>query len=243
MIKKDINIKTPDGTMNSFVVYPDEGGPFPLILFLMDAPGKREELHDMAIRLSTCGYYVLLPNLYYRRTKDFILDRTPQENREKMYEHMFSLTNSMVLNDIKKMIEVSKNDNYVNDGPVGAIGYCMSGPFVFYAASRLNNVIKSTASIHGVRLFTEDNESPHLHSENINGEIYFAVAEHDEHVPLEMIEKLDESLSSKNINYRIEIFRNTEHGFVFPRRGKKYSKVEAEIKWNRVISMFDRNLR
>ena len=54
---------------------------------------------------------------------------------------------------------------------------------------------------------------------------------------------LDESLSTKNINYRIEIFRNTEHGFVFPRRGKKYSKVEAEIKWNRVISMFDRNLR
>ena len=88
MIKKDINIKTPDGIMNTFVVYPDEGGPFPLVLFLMDAPGKREELHDMATRLSTCGYYVVLPNLYYRRTKDFILDRTPQENREKMYEHM-----------------------------------------------------------------------------------------------------------------------------------------------------------
>jgi carboxymethylenebutenolidase len=36
---------------------------------LMDAPGIREELHDMARRLATVGYYVLLPNLYYRAGK------------------------------------------------------------------------------------------------------------------------------------------------------------------------------
>ena len=33
---------------------------------LMDAPGIREELHEMARRVATTGYCVLLPNLYYR---------------------------------------------------------------------------------------------------------------------------------------------------------------------------------
>ena len=47
MIEKDIDIPTADGAMNSFVVHPEEGGPFPVVFFLMDAPGKREELHDM----------------------------------------------------------------------------------------------------------------------------------------------------------------------------------------------------
>ena len=55
--------------MNTFVTHPEEGGPFPVVFFYMDAPGKREELHDMARRLGTAGYYVVLPNLYYRWTR------------------------------------------------------------------------------------------------------------------------------------------------------------------------------
>ena len=73
MIEHHLDIPTADGAMNSFVVHPEEGGPFPVVLFYMDAPGKREELHDMARRLAAVGYCVLLPNLYYRRTRDFYL--------------------------------------------------------------------------------------------------------------------------------------------------------------------------
>ena len=36
----------------------------------MDAPGIREELRDMARRLGTVGYYVMLPNLYYRNGRE-----------------------------------------------------------------------------------------------------------------------------------------------------------------------------
>ena len=73
MIEHHIDIPTADGAMNTFVVYPDEGGPFPVVLFYMDAPGKREELHDMARRLASVGYCVVLPNLYYRRSRDYWL--------------------------------------------------------------------------------------------------------------------------------------------------------------------------
>jgi len=80
MIEHHIDIPTADGLMNSFVVYPEEYGPFPVILFYMDAPGKREELHDMARRFATVGYFVVLPNLYYRRTRDYYLkERTPEQ--------------------------------------------------------------------------------------------------------------------------------------------------------------------
>ena len=80
MIETEVDVKTRDGEMNTFVVHPDEGGPFPAILFYMDAPGKREELHDMARRLASVGYYVVLPNLYYRRTRDFWLTERTEEN-------------------------------------------------------------------------------------------------------------------------------------------------------------------
>ncbi len=50
MIEAEVEIKTRDGEMNAFVTHPEEGGPFPVVLFYMDAPGKREELHDMEDR-------------------------------------------------------------------------------------------------------------------------------------------------------------------------------------------------
>ena len=62
MIEKSTLINSWDGEMETFIKYPDEEGPFPVIIFLMDAPGMRAELHDMASRLATSGYYVALPN-------------------------------------------------------------------------------------------------------------------------------------------------------------------------------------
>ena len=45
MVEHDLDIETSDGLMNTFVTHPEEGGPFPVVLLLMDAIGKREELH------------------------------------------------------------------------------------------------------------------------------------------------------------------------------------------------------
>src|SRR3546814_5716264 len=50
-----------------FIARPDSEGPWPVILFYMDAPGIRPELHDMARRLASRGYLVVLPNLFYRQ--------------------------------------------------------------------------------------------------------------------------------------------------------------------------------
>ena len=67
-----IDLPTPDGQMQTFICHPERCGPHPAVFFLMDAPGIREELRDMARRLATSGYYVLLPNLYYRHGRDTI---------------------------------------------------------------------------------------------------------------------------------------------------------------------------
>ena len=78
MLDIEIDIATNDGNMNTFISHPEEGGPYPVILFLMDAPGYREELHDMARRIATAGYYVMLPNLYYRRTREPMINDVPE---------------------------------------------------------------------------------------------------------------------------------------------------------------------
>ena len=97
MIETFVDIETPDGQMNTFVVHPEEGGPHPTVLFLMDAPGMREEIRDMSRRLATAGYYVLASQLYYRDTDEFNVFETG--DRDRMRELMGNLTNSMVVDD------------------------------------------------------------------------------------------------------------------------------------------------
>jgi carboxymethylenebutenolidase len=76
-----------------------------VVLFYMDAPGKREELHDMARRLASVGYYVVLPNLYYRRTREFELKVRTPEGMKPMFELMNSLSNGMTVRDTQAMLK------------------------------------------------------------------------------------------------------------------------------------------
>ena len=82
----------------------------------------------------------------------------------------------------------------------GTVGYCMSGPFAFAAIAKFSSIIKAAASLHGVRLFTDKDDSPHLDAKKIKGEMYFGCAEIDEHAPQEMIDNLEAYLSETNIN-------------------------------------------
>jgi dienelactone hydrolase len=76
MIERELDIATQDGAMNTYTVRPDDGGPLPVVLMLMDAPGVREALREICRRIAQSGYYVLLPNLFYRTTREFVLGPT-----------------------------------------------------------------------------------------------------------------------------------------------------------------------
>ena len=243
MIESHLDIPTADGAMNTFVVHPEEGGPHPVVLFYMDAPGKREELHAMARRIATVGYFVVLPNLYYRRTRDFVLrERTPQA-MAPMFEHMDSLSNAMLVADTGAMLAYVDSQAAADGRRVGAVGYCMSGPFVFAAAAALPDRIRAIAAIHGANMVTDRDDSPHRLASRIKAETYVACAEIDKWASPEQMRTLEQAMRAGGMNYRLEWYPKAEHGFVFPGRAGIYDQDAAERHWERLFALFDRNLR
>jgi carboxymethylenebutenolidase len=239
MIEHNIDIPTPDGAMNSYVVHPDEGGTRPVVLFLMDAPGKRQELHDMASRLATSGYYVILSNLYYRRVREFNVFETG--DRDTMFEHMNSLSNAMAVSDAGAMIAHAAADPNADTSKVGVVGYCMSGPFALAIAAGHPSVVKAAASIHGVRLAVDADDSPHLSLGKIRGQVYVGTAETDEWAPPEMIAKFEAAAVDADANARVEWYPGTHHGFAFPGR-PQYDRTASERHWLRLHDLFSRTL-
>src|SRR5262245_32201726 len=66
MPRTSVEIRTPDGLCPSSVFRPNGSGPWPGVLMYMDGPGIRPALFDMGERLASHGYFVLLPDLFYR---------------------------------------------------------------------------------------------------------------------------------------------------------------------------------
>ena len=55
MIEREISIETADGAMPTFEFHPEDGGPFPIVPYLMDAPSIRPAIKDMASRLASAA--------------------------------------------------------------------------------------------------------------------------------------------------------------------------------------------
>lgn len=242
MIEHHLDIPTADGAMNSYLVHPEEGGPHPVVLFYMDAPGKREELHEMARRLASAGYVVVLPNLYYRRSRDYALKERTEAGMAEMFTYMHALDRATTLCDTRAMLACVDALPAADARRIGAVGYCMSGPFVVWAAAAFPERLACIASIHGANMATAAADSPHRVAAQLRCETYVACAETDKWAPPADIAALQAGLEASGAPHRIEWYPGTEHGFVFPQRAV-YHREGAERHWERLHALFDRTLR
>ncbi|HLK25983.1 MAG TPA: dienelactone hydrolase family protein [Caulobacteraceae bacterium] len=241
MIERQLDIATRDGATTTFIVHPERGGPHPVILFYMDAPAIREELRDMARRFASGGYYVVLPNLYYRAGVMEIGPLGDPGVRERMMQLMNGLTIDMVMSDTEGLLAFIDQDPAAKKGPMGAVGYCMSGQFAVNAAARFPDRIAAAASMYGTFLVTDKETSPHTVAKAAKAELYFGCAETDHWAPLELVGQLKAQLEADKVNAEVEIYPAAEHGFAFPQRAA-YNKDAAERHWERLSALFRRRL-
>jgi carboxymethylenebutenolidase len=244
MIDQQIEIPTKDGHTTTFITHPERGGPFPVIIFYMDAPAIREELRDMARRLGTAGYYVMLPNMYYRSGVMELGPIPPDPDapeRKRMFEHMNSIDIPMVMEDTKALLAFADTQPAANAKIVGTVGYCMSGRYAVNAATHFPDRVKAAASIYGTKLATDQPDSPHLAASKTRAELYFGCAETDIYAPQEIIDQITASMKGAKAEVEVEVYPGTHHGFAFPKR-PVYHRDAAERHWERLLALYRRNL-
>jgi carboxymethylenebutenolidase len=241
MIEQDVSIDGADGAIPCFTVQPDGDGPFPAVVLYMDAPGIREELRDFCRRIAGEGYFCLMPDMYYRLGTIRFDTPVRDDQRPHMFECMSSLTNAAVMSDTEAMLGFLDRHAAVKAGAKGCVGYCMSGQYVVTAAGTYPDHFAASASLHGVKIVTDEADSPHLLADRIKGELYLGFASHDEHVPDHVIPDLQAALAEHGVAHVLDIFPDTGHGFVFPAR-QVYSEGAAEESWKRVFDLYTRRL-
>jgi carboxymethylenebutenolidase len=248
MRKTMVDVPTEDGPADAYLVVPDGTGPFPGVLFFMDAFGLRPRLYEMADRIAERGYAVLAPNLFYRSARTPVADTTnlsDPEERGKVFARltpmMRRLDTAAITRDTQGYLDFLAAQDGVSAGPDAIVGYCMGGRNALKAMTAHPERLIALASFHGGRLATEEPDSPHLQIGKIKGEVYFAHADHDPAMPQEQIDRLEAALDAADVRFRSEIYPGAEHGFTMADTAA-YS-VEAEKRhWEKLFELLDNTL-
>ncbi len=241
MTSKAIDIETADGACDAYVSHSDRGGPFPAVLFFMDGIGIRPVLRQMADRIAAEGYYVLLPNMFYRRGRAPVFDVATvlnPENRPALMELVLSLTPERVVRDAGVFLGMLAAQKEVAPGrKVGLTGYCMGGGMVVRTAAAFPARVAAGASFHGGRLATDDPASPHRLVGEIRCPLYFGHADQDQSMTPEQIDRLAQALRDAGTAFEAELYSGARHGFTMPDL-PVYDQKACDKHWQRLLALF-----
>ena len=225
--------------MTTFVYHPEHDGPHPVVFYLMDAPGIRPALKDMAARLADAGYYVMLPYLYYRGGS-FREFGQSDEDMHACTALMDTVTPTNIVGDARALLDVADADPAARPGDVGAVGFCMSGGLVVSLARALPERVAAIASIHGAWLVRNSPDSPHLDLDTVRAEAYFAWVAGDRTAPPDSMVVMRDALNAADVSHTMDVITSAQHGFALP--GPRYDRVASELHWERVHSLLRRRL-
>jgi len=233
-------IVMPDGTCPITLAIPEGAGPWPGIVMYPDAGGARPVFRQMATRLASLGYAVLVPDVYYRSGAWAPFDMAgvfdDKGERNRLFAMMKAITPEVMAADAGAYFDYLAARPEVSGQRFGTTGYCMGGRTSLMVAGRVPERVAAAMSFHGGGLVSDDAESPHLLGPAITAAVYIGAAENDASYTLEQSEILDAALTEAGVEHIIEWY-SAAHGFAVPDNGP-FDPAAAEKHWWAMESFF-----
>jgi carboxymethylenebutenolidase len=243
--ESEIEIKTPDGTCDAYLVHPVKGRN-PAVLIWPDIFGLRPAFRQMGKRLAESGYTVLVINPFYRTKKAPTAPEHPDFNDPATRQTLMSLAGT--LSPATALTDATAFVAYLDSQPsvdkkrkMGTTGYCMGGPFVLRTAAAFPDRVGAGATFHGGGLATDKPDSPHLLIPKMKAQFLIAIAENDDQREPEVKNILRDSFAKAHLPAEIEVYAGTKHGWC-PPDSAVYNAEQAEKAWSRMMVLFKKAL-
>ncbi|MEU3732518.1 dienelactone hydrolase family protein [Streptomyces sp. NPDC033538] len=241
MPTKTLRIPTADGHADAFAAFPDRGERHPGVLMYADGFGIRPVLRVMARELAGHGYYVLVPNLFYRHGPAPVIElpeHIGEEARPAIFAQLMPLieahTTERVLSDAEAYLRFLTAQPEVGAGPVAVTGYCIGGLLAMRTAAAHPGQVAAVAAFHG----PVGADGPGLFSE-LSAQVHLGHAEGD--MTPEALGELNQALDAAGADYTSEIYPGTIHGFTMSDTDA-FSASGLKHHWDRLRPLLERTL-
>ncbi|MET9904915.1 dienelactone hydrolase family protein [Streptomyces sp. NPDC006446] len=241
MPAKILQIPTADGQADAFAAFPDRGEGHPGVLMYADGFGIRPVLREMARELAGHGYYVLVPNLFYRHGPAPVIElpeHIGEEVRPALMAQLMPLivahTADRVLSDADAYLRFLTTQPEVGAGPVAVTGYCIGGLLAMRTAAAHPGQVAALAAFHG----PVGVDGPGAFA-GITAQVHFGHAESD--LTPEALSELNQALDAAKVDYTSEIYPGTVHGFTMSDTDA-FDPAGLQRHWDRLLPLLDRTL-
>lgn len=240
LLATSVAVPTAAGTMDGYFVHPVTGR-YPAVILWPDIAGLRDAYRVMANRLALAGFAVLVANQYYRSAPAPVLDsfaewRT-ESGRARLGPMIAALNADGIASDGAAMVAWLDAQAAVDSGRrIGAIGYCMGGPFTFRTAAANPARVGAIASFHGGGLVTEAPDSPHRLIAGFSAAMLVAIAQNDDARTPGDKDALRAAADAAARDAEIEVYP-AQHGWCTI-DSPVYDEAAAERAWGRMLALF-----
>ncbi|MFQ6850961.1 dienelactone hydrolase family protein [Streptomyces sp. 35M1] len=231
-----MQIPTTDGLADAFAACPDHGERHPGVLMYPDAFGIRPTIRDMATELAGHGYYVLVPNFFYREGPTPVTDlpgHIGEADRSVLVSGLMplieDLTPERVLRDADAYLGFLTSRPEVGAGPVAVTGYCIGGLLATRTAAAHPGQVAALAAFHAP--VAADGPENLL---RLTADVHFGHAATD--ITPEALGELNRSLAAAGVDYTSEIYPDTVHGFTMSDTDA-FAPAALRLHWDRLLPL------
>ncbi|HET7313821.1 dienelactone hydrolase family protein [Salinisphaera sp.] len=240
-------IDAAEATIDAHIFTPDDGGrAWPAVVLFTDIGGLRACYHDKAQTIADDGYAVLMPNVYYRDQAGPVVPAgksfRDDDVRPTLFEYAGHLTPEAQARDFEALVATIDAEPEFAGGPIGVVGYCMTGAFALRMAARHAERVAAVAGFHSARLAAQDDDnSPLGLVDRIKARVFLGHADGDELMPPEQIGALDRALAAAGVDFTTELFAGAGHGFTAA-DAPVYNEAADARHYKRLSTLFEETL-
>lgn len=241
MPTKMLQIPTADGQADAFAALPDDGERHPGVLMYADGFGIRPVLQEMARELADHGYYVLVPNFFYRHGPAPVVElpeHIGEEARTAVMGRLMPLieahTIERTLRDADAYLRFLTTQPEASGGTVAVTGYCIGGLLAVRTAAAHSGQVAAIAGFHAP-VGAAGPES----LRRLTAQVHFGHAETD--LTPEVLAELNQALDAAGVDYTSEIYPDTVHGFTMADTDA-FNPAALQLHWAHLLPLLGRTL-
>lgn len=202
----------------------------PALVLWQEIFGVNEHIRAVARQYALDGFVVLAPDTFWRQAPRVELGYEGAD-RERALALMQGYGAADALADIGAAVKTLRGRAELSGG-VGSFGYCMGGRLAYLTAATAG--VDAAVAFYGGGIHTQLDQAA-----AIRCPVQFHYAEHDDHIPLQAVERVRTAMAGKGAE--VHVYPGAQHGFNCWARAS-YHAPSAALAHGRALSFLAQHL-
>lgn len=236
METRTVELPTPDGPMDLYEAWPDDGDERAAIIVVQEAFGVNDHIEDVTRRFAANGYHSVAPHLFHRVGGGV----APYDDFSQVLPKFEGLDDDAVLRDIDVTLDHLHEQGWTS-GVIGAVGFCFGGRVSFLVA--LRRALGASVGFYGGGIVSSPFWPPLIgEAAGLQTPWLGLFGDLDESITVADVEVLRQAIEATEVETEIVRYANAAHGFHCDARPAHFDADAAADAWTRTLTWFDHHL-